>query len=88
MFQITNDEILSTHYIRNEKNHNVLSDTITSKVDENIKNLSTIKNFAKFKKSDLTKYKKFDLPKANFVKVNSSKTIFFTFETKKTFMYV
>lgn len=44
-----------------------------------------IANLAKFKISKSTKSTKFDILKANFVKVNSSETGFFTSKNQKDF---
>ncbi len=52
-------------------------------VGGSIKNLSTVANSAKFKKSKLTKTKKSDLPRAN-----SSGTDFLTFKAKKAFIHL
>lgn len=77
----------------------VSSDTYNGNISGNIKNLSTVTNLAKFKKSDLikskkrklTKSKKSDLIKTkilDFAKADFFKTDFLTFKAKKAFIYL
>ena len=54
----------------------------SGKIGKNIKNLSTVIKFGKYKKLKLTKTKKSD-----FAEDISSKTDFLIFKVKKTFIY-
>ncbi len=94
ILQITNNKTLSTKAIEKKKNKDISSNTTgtnSGRIGRSIKNLSTIANLAKSKKSDLTKSKKpkltkskkSDLPKANFTKLNSFEIDFLTPEAKK-----
>ena len=77
---------------QNKKNQDVpdgAGDASDDRVSRNIKNLSTIAKSAKSKKPKLTKPKKLNLIKAqNFAKTSFSKTDFFTFKAKKSFIYL
>lgn len=65
-------------------------------IGKSIKNLLSIANSIKSKKSDLikskksksTKFKKSDLAKANFIKVNFSKTDFLSLKAKNIFIHI
>ena len=95
MLQITDNKILSTQVVKNEKNQKVSSGitrTGSSKVSGNFENLSIVAELAKSKKlkltnkskkPKLTKSKKSDLTKANFLEMD-----FLTFGAKKAFIYL
>ncbi len=79
MLQNTNDEALSTQVTENEKNQDTPASAGNSVgVDKSIKNLSTVANLAKFKKTK---------SKTNFVKTNS-RTDFFTPKAKEAFIHL
>ncbi len=87
ILQTTNDETLNTQVTQNKMNQNILASASGGRVGGSIKNLLTVPNLAKSKKSKLTKSKKSDLLKTNFAKVNFG-TDFLTLEAKKTFIYL
>ncbi len=91
ILQTTGNNDLSTQADQNEKNQDKpdgVGGASGERVDRSIKNLSTVAKSAKFKKLKLTKLKKSDLIKAqNFIRANSSRIDFLTFEAKKTFIH-
>lgn len=87
ILRTTSVDDLSTYIYNNEKSQDIPCDTSSNSsgisISKSIKNLSTIVNLAKSKKSDLAEFKKSDLPKANFTKDNSSGTDFHTLKPKR-----
>ena len=85
ILQTTNDETLSSQAIKDKKNETISAgaggSNISSRVDENIENLSTVINLAK--KSKLTQPKKARLSNT---KANSG-TDFLTFGAIKAFIH-
>lgn len=82
---------MNVHINEYKKNQDLLSQTDSSRVDKNIKSLSTITNIFKFKKLKLIKCKKLDLIKAkklDLIKTQSFRIDFSTFKAKKAFIYL
>ena len=77
ILQITGDHNQIILAITSKKNQSVANKVDCSRIGTSIKNLSIV---VKSKKSNLTK--------AEFAKVNSSKTDFLTFKAKKVFIYL
>ncbi len=85
--KIKSQSILANTSKKNQEVSNSTTRADSNGVGKNIKNLSTVINLAKFKKSDLIKLKKLDLPKTNSTKVNF-RTDFLTSRAKKAFIYL
>ncbi len=91
MLQIIDDKALSTETTEDKKKQDISTSSarvVSSKVGKYIKNLSTIANLTRSKSLKLTKSKKLDLLRANFTKVNFSKTDFLTLEANKAFLHL
>lgn len=110
ILKTTDNNELSPQASKNKTNYNTTSTngsigsfvsggTHDGKISTNIKNLSTVTNLAKFKKSDLIKSKKRKLTKSktsdlikakilDFAKANFFRTDFLIFKAKKAFIYL
>lgn len=89
---LANNKTLSIKVNNNEKNKDVLNNTSNidnGSISKSVKNLLSNTELTKFKTSNYTIFQNLDLAKIKiFVKVNTFKTDFLIFKTRKIFIYL